>query len=159
MSNQKKINETNQINTLNQQNAAEKTTTQIEAIVHRARKQIEEAKKVNDVDEILAIRGKLLAPFISILNLSDEIEGYIKDLKLPKGTYGVSYIVRVSDENRRKVNDKAIFTFIEKELGLNPLDYAKADTTNQVVKDLLEEHTDKLIDSYTKIKKHSFKPF
>lgn len=159
MSNQKKINETNQINTLNQQNAAEKTTTQIEAIVHRARKQIEEAKKVNDVDEILAIRGKLLAPFISILNLSDEIEGYIKDLKLPKGTYGISYTVRVSDENRRKVNDKAIFTFIEKELGLDPLDYAKADTTNQVVKDLLEEHTDQLIDSYTKIKKHSFKPF
>ena len=159
MSNQKKINETNQINTLNQQNAAEKTTTQIEAIVHRARKQIEEAKKVNDVAEILAIRGKLLAPFISILNLSDEIEGYIKDLKLPKGTYGISYTVRVSDENRRKVNDKAIFTFIEKELGLDPLDYAKADTTNQVVKDLLEEHTDQLIDSYTKIKKHSFKPF
>lgn len=159
MSNQKKINETNQINTLNQQNAAEKTTSQIEAIVHRARKQIEEAKKVNDVDEILAIRGKLLAPFISILNLSDEIEGYIKDLKLPKGTYGISYIVRVSDEYRRKVNDKAIFTFIEKELGLDPLDYAKADTTNQVVKDLLEEHTDQLIDSYTKIKKHSFKPF
>lgn len=152
----------NQINALNQQNAAEKkkkTTSQIEAIVHRARKQIEEAKKVNDVDEILAIRGKLLAPFISILNLSDEIEGYIKDLKLPKGTYGISYIVRVSDENRRKVNDKAIFTFIEKELGLDPLDYAKADTTNQVVKDLLEEHTDQLIDSYTKIKKHSFKPF
>lgn len=149
----------NQINTLNQQNVAEKTTTQIEAIVHRARKQIEEAKKVNDVDEILAIRGKLLAPFISILNLSDEIEGYIKDLKLPKGTYGISYTVRVSDENRRKVNDKAIFTFIEKELGLDPLDYAKADTTNQVVKDLLEEHTDQLIDSYTKIKKHSFKPF
>lgn len=149
----------NQINTLNQQNVAEKTTTQIEAIVHRARKQIEEAKKVNDVDEILAIRGKLLAPFISILNLSDEIEGYIKDLKLPKGTYGISYTVRVSDENRRKVNDKAIFTFIEKELGLDPLDYAKADTTNQVVKDLLEEHTDQLIESYTKIKKHSFKPF
>lgn len=149
----------NQINTLNQQNVAEKTTTQIEAIVHRARKQIEEAKKVNDVDEILAIRGKLLAPFISILNLSDEVEGYIKDLKLPKGTYGISYTVRVSDENRRKVNDKAIFTFIEKELGLDPLDYAKADTTNQVVKDLLEEHTDQLIESYTKIKKHSFKPF
>ena len=159
MSNQKKINETNQTNTLNQQNVAEKTTSQIEAIVHRARKQIEEAKKVNDVDEILAIRGKLLAPFISILNLSDEIEGYIKDLKLPKGTYGISYTVRVSDENRRKVNDKAIFTFIEKELGLDPLDYAKADTTNQVVKDLLEEHTDQLIESYTKIKKHSFKPF
>lgn len=149
----------NQINTLNQQNAAEKTTSQIEAIVHRARKQIEEAKKVNDVDEILAIRGKLLAPFISILNLSDEIEGYIKDSKLPKGTYGISYTVRVSDENRRKVNDKAIFTFIEKELGLDPLDYAKADTTNQVVKDLLEEHADQLIESYTQIKKHSFKPF
>lgn len=149
----------NQINTLNQQNAAEKTTSQIEAIVHRARKQIEEAKKVNDVDEILAIRGKLLAPFISILNLSDEIEGYIKDLKLPKGTHGISYIVRVSDEYRRKVNDKAIFTFIEKELGLDPLDYAKADTTKEVVKSLLEQHTDQMVESYTKIKKHSFKPF
>lgn len=148
----------NQINALNQQNAAEKTISQIEAIVHRARKQIEEAKKVNDVDEILAIRGKLLAPFISILNLSDEIEGYIKDLKLPKGTYGTSYIVRVSDENRRNPDHQKIFTALQG-LGLDPLDYAKVDTTFDVVKDLMNEKPSELVGSYTKIKKHSFKPF
>lgn len=131
---------------------------QVEAVVIKARQQIADAKQTNDVATILAIRGKLMAPFMAILNLSSEVETYIKDLKLPKGTYGNTYSVRVSDENRRSANNEAIFKALE-DLGFDPLDFAKADTTKAEVKSLMDDRPDDMVGSVTKIKKHSFKPF
>lgn len=136
----------------------QKTNEQIESIVKRAKYAFDKAKKTGDVEEMLKIRGTLLFPFLTLIELTKNIEDHIKDMKLPADTYGTLYSVKVSDTKRRVLDDQTIFKEL-KSKGFNPLAFAKVDTKKAEVKEIVDEKGDAVVSSYTEVKNHSFKPF
>ena len=107
------------------------------------------------VTELLEMRGKLLDKFKPIIKTIERVEDEIKALKLPEGTYGRTYTLLVSDTETKVIANLQVFEALKKE-GLDPLMYAKADTTAPVVKALLEKKTG-LYTLKPGSKKHYFK--
>lgn len=146
-------------NSTKTQEQTQKKTRSIEEIVSYARQELLAAQIEGDLERVLEIRGKTLAPFIGLIQLGEEITEWVKAQKFPQGTYGSTYLVKIADEMRSDFNHPALIDLLE-EGGYDLKEYAKADTTKQVVKDLIINNPHLNLAPKSKaIKKHSFKPF
>lgn len=107
------------------------------------------------VVELLDLRGSLVSEFDSVLSIISLTEEKIKDLKLPKGKYGVLHPLSVTIPQVKNVNTQKVLDILQAE-GVDPITVMKLDTTNQQVKSILETHKD----TYTLedgSRRHSFK--
>lgn len=107
------------------------------------------------VVELLDLRGSLVSEFDSVLSIISLTEEKIKELKLPKGKYGVLYPLSVTIPQVKNVDTKKVLDILQAE-GVDPLTVMKLDTANQQVKSVLETHKD----TYTLedgSRRHSFK--
>ena len=107
------------------------------------------------VVELLDLRGSLVSEFDSVLSMISLTEEKIKELKLPKGKYGVLYPLSVTIPQVKNVDTQKVLDILQAE-GDDPLTVMKLDTANQQVKSVLETHKD----TYTLedgSRRHSFK--
>lgn len=107
------------------------------------------------VVELLDLRGSLVSEFDSVLSMISLTEEKIKELKLPKGKYGVLYPLSVTIPQVKNVDTQKVLDILQAE-GVDPLTVMKLDTANQQVKSVLETHKD----TYTLedgSRRHSFK--
>lgn len=107
------------------------------------------------VVELLDLRGSLVSEFDSVLSIISLTEEKIKELKLPKGKYGVLYPLSVTIPQVKNVDTQKVLDILQAE-GVDPLTVMKLDTANQQVKSVLETHKD----TYTLedgSRRHSFK--
>ena len=107
------------------------------------------------VVELLDLRGSLVSEFDSVLSMISLTEEKIKELKLPKGKYGVLYPLSVNIPQVKNVDTQKVLDILQAE-GVDPVTVMKLDTANQQVKSVLETHKD----TYTLedgSRRHSFK--
>lgn len=107
------------------------------------------------VVELLDLRGSLVSEFDSVLSMISLTEEKIKELKLPKGKYGVLYPLSVTIPQVKNVDTQKVLDILQAE-GVDLLTVMKLDTANQQVKSVLETHKD----TYTLedgSRRHSFK--
>ena len=108
----------------------------MEEIVDTVQCALQHIEDPHNLNIILQIRSQLLAKFKPINDLIETIETGVKAADLPGGDYGFMARLVVSYAKKTTINDKLVFEQLKK-LKLNPLDYAKVDTTNPVVKDVV----------------------
>lgn len=99
---------------------------------------LDQKTREQHVTELLELRGKLLDKFKPIIKTIERVEDEIKALKLPEGTYGRTYTLKVSNTQTKVIDNLRVFKALKKE-GYDPLMYAKADTTAPVVKALMDK--------------------
>ena len=107
------------------------------------------------VVELLDLRGSLVSEFDSVLSIISLTEEKIKELKLPKGKYGVLYPLSATIPQVKNVDTQKVLDILQAE-GVDPVTVMKLDTANQQVKSVLETHKD----TYTLedgSRRHSFK--
>ena len=107
------------------------------------------------VVELLDLRGSLVSEFDSVISMISLTEEKIKELKLPKGKYGVLYPLSVTIPQVKNVDTQKVLDILQAE-GVDPVTVMKLDTANQQVKSVLETHKD----TYTLedgSRRHSFK--
>lgn len=110
-----------------------KTMEEIVTTTQNALKNLEDEDNLNTV---LQIRAQLVAKFKPVNDLINEIETQVKASNLQGGEYGFMSRLVVSYAKKTIINDKLVFEQLKK-LKLNPIDYAKVDTTDPVVKDVV----------------------
>lgn len=89
--------------------------------------------------ELLSIRGQLAERFKGVINLIDSIETNIKEKKLPIGTYGVVYPLKVSMVQQTVVFTDKVVKAIE-ESGDDIQKYMVLDLKNTYVADLIKSN-------------------
>ena len=108
------------------------------------------------VTKMLNLRGNLLDRFKPVINMISIIEDEIKAAKLPAGNYGINFPLNISNSQSKVIFDDKVFLKLEA-MGENPIQFAKVDTKNDLVKALLEECADELTEAGSVIKRHYFK--
>lgn len=108
------------------------------------------------VTKMLNLRGNLLDRFKPVINMISIIEDEIKAAKLPAGNYGINFPLKISNSQSKVIFDDKVFSKLEA-MGENPIQFAKVDTKNALVKALLEECADELTEAGNVVKKHYFK--
>ena len=123
----------------NAMHTIEEIQNKVRDLVHHL-KTVERNSKQTDeqVTKLLNLRGQLLDRFKPVIQTIEVIEAEIKALKLPAGTYGLTYPLKVASTKTKVVFDSKVFHKLET-MGYKPLDFAKVNTKDPLVQGLLEE--------------------
>ena len=127
------------------------------AVVLKAQEVLSDLSVEDNLNIALQIRSQLAAKQKTANDLIDKIESTVKNQNLQAGEYGFLSTVKVGWAKKTVVNEEATFNYIKKVLKLNPLDYAKLDTSNVVVKDIINKNPELSEVILQGTKRHSFK--
>lgn len=132
------------------------TGKSLEELAEKVQECLQDLSDETNLNMAIQIRSQLVTKFKPINDLIETVETKIKAKDLSAGEYGFLSRLVISYAKKTTVNEPLVFQQLKK-MKLDPLNYAKLDTSNAVVKDIISKNPGMAeVDLYG-TKRHSFK--
>lgn len=125
-------------------------------IMQKANQCLDDIENEESLNILLQIRKEIAARIEPFTSLIETIESNIKKADLDAGEYGFIAQLVISYAKTTTIDEPEVFKII-KNKGLNPLDYAKLQTSNSFVKEIIKNNPGVATVDLYGTKRHSFK--